>query len=55
MAAEEKDNFWVWIGGLIVVVVILVGLLKQDETKHLTGAQEELKAEVAAQINNRKK
>lgn len=53
--AEEKDNFWVWIGALIVVVIILVGLLKKDETKHLSSAHEELKAEVAAQIANRKK
>ena len=53
--AEEKDNFWVWIGGLIVVVIILVGMLKQDETKHLTGGAEELSAEVDAQIANRRK
>ncbi|MEQ1635681.1 MAG: hypothetical protein ABL903_03245 [Methylococcales bacterium] len=33
--AKEKDNFWLWIGALIVVTVILVGMLKQDEVKHL--------------------
>lgn len=32
---KEKDNFWLWIGAIIVVTVILVGMLKQDETKHL--------------------
>lgn len=33
--AKEKDNFWLWIGGLIVVTVVLVMMLKADETKHL--------------------
>ena len=33
--AQEKDNFWVYIGGLIAVTVILVFLLKGRETEHL--------------------
>lgn len=52
---QEKDNFWLWIGGLIVVTVVLVLLLKQDETKHLTGGAEELSAEIDKQIMNRRK
>ncbi len=32
---QEKDNFWLYIGGLIVTVVILVFLLKSRETEHL--------------------
>jgi hypothetical protein len=33
--AQEKDNFWVYIGGLIAVTVILVFMLKGRETEHL--------------------
>ena len=53
--AEEKDNFWLWIGGLIAVVIILVFMLKSRETEHLTGGYEELQKEVEAQIANRRK
>ena len=52
MAEQEKDNMWTWIGALIVVTVVLVMLLKKDETKHLTGGYEELNAEVKAQLNS---
>ncbi len=52
---QEKDNFWVWIGGLIVTVVILVFILKGRETEHLaSGAVAESQAEVAAEISARK-
>ena len=53
--AEEKDKFWLWIGGLIVGVIILVIMLKGRETEHLTGGYEELQAEVDAQIANRRR
>jgi NADH:ubiquinone oxidoreductase subunit 6 (subunit J) len=33
--AEKKDNFWMYIGAIIVVTLVLVMMLKQDETKHL--------------------
>jgi len=47
---QEKDNFWLYIGGLIAVTIFLVVLLKGRETEHLAdGGYEELKAEVAAQ------
>ena len=52
---QEKDNFWIWIGGLIVTVVILVMVLKGRETEHLaSGAVAESQAEVAAEISARK-
>ena len=50
MAEQEKDNMWTWIGVLIVVTVVLVMLLKKDETKHLTGGYEELNAQVKSQL-----
>ncbi len=44
---QEKDNFWLYIGGLIVATVILVIMLKGRETEHLsTGAYDELKSEI---------
>jgi len=55
MAEQEKDNFWLWIGGLIVATVILVFMLKSRETEHLTGGYEELQQEVNAQIANRRR
>jgi hypothetical protein len=51
MAEQEKDNMILWLGALIVVTVTLVLLLKEDETKHLTGGYEELNAEVSKQLN----
>ena len=50
MAEQEKDNMWVWIGGLIVITVILVFMLKGRETEHLTGGYEELDAEIKQQM-----
>ena len=49
MAEQEKDNFWLYIGGLIAVTIFLVVMLKGRETEHLGNGYEELKAEVAAQ------
>lgn len=55
MAEKEKDNFWLWIGGLIVVTVILVFTLKSRETEHLaSGAVAESQAEVTAALKARK-
>lgn len=50
MAEKEKDNFWLYIGGLIVATVLLVLILKGRETEHLTGGYEELQKEVSAQM-----
>jgi hypothetical protein len=33
--AQEKDNTWVIVGVCIAAIVLLVVLLKKDETKHL--------------------
>ncbi|MGR9073946.1 MAG: hypothetical protein ACU833_12860 [Gammaproteobacteria bacterium] len=51
MAEQEKDNFWVWVGGLIVITVILVFMLKARETEHLQGGYEQLDNEVKQQMN----
>lgn len=57
--AEEKDKFWLWIGGLILVTIILVFTLKSRETEHLSGdtgaAIQESQAEQIEQIKNRRK
>jgi len=51
MAEQQKDNFWLYIGGLIAITVVLVIMLKGRETEHLqTNAYDEIKAEVAKQI-----
>jgi hypothetical protein len=43
----EKDNFWLYIGGLIVVTVILVLILKGRETESVPyQAHSELKAQL---------
>lgn len=54
--ADKKDNFWVWIGALIVVTVILVTMLKSDETKHLaTPGASVTDAQAAAALEKTKK
>lgn len=54
--ANEKDNFWVWIGALVVVTVILVAMLKSDETKHLaTPGASVTDAQAAAALEKTKK
>ena len=50
MAEAKKDTFWFKIGGLIVVVILLVLMLKGRETEHLTGGYEELDQQVKAQM-----
>ena len=47
---KEKDNFWLYIGGIIVATILLVVVLKGRETEHLTGGYEELQNEVSAQM-----
>lgn len=31
MAEKEKDMFWVWVGGLVVAVILLVVMVKGSE------------------------
>ena len=51
---EEKDYFWFYIAGLIAVTIVLVLMLKADETKHLQrGAVAQSQAEVFAKIENK--
>lgn len=52
---QEKDNTWLIAGVAIAAVILLVVLLKQDETKHLqSGAVAELQAETFKNIEKRK-
>jgi hypothetical protein len=53
---NEKDNFWLYIGGLIVVTIVLVLMLKSREME-VSGAgdaQNQLKAEVDKQLSKTK-
>jgi hypothetical protein len=53
---QEKDYFWFYIGGLIAVTVVLVLMLKADETKHLeSGVVAQSQAEVFQKIENKHK
>lgn len=54
---EEKDNFWLWIGVVIIGAVIGVFLLKARENEVSgwdNGAIQESKAEVNKQISKAK-
>ncbi len=55
---EEKDNFWLWIGVVIISAVIGVFLLKARENEVSgwdNGAIQESKSEVNKQLSNAKK
>ncbi len=50
----EKDNTWVIVGICIASIVLLVVLLKKDETKHLqSGAVAQLQSETFSKIEKR--
>jgi ubiquinone biosynthesis protein COQ9 len=52
---QEKDNFWLWIGAIIVAVIIGVFLFKARETSSVPyKAYEETKSEVERQIQGAK-
>jgi hypothetical protein len=54
---QEKDNFWLYIGALIVAVIIGVFLLKARENEASgweNGAYEQSKAEVEKQLQKSK-
>ena len=54
--AQEKDYFWFYIGGLIAATVVLVLMLKADETKHLqSGAVQQLQNETFQKVEARHK
>jgi hypothetical protein len=49
--AQEKDNTWVYVGVAIASIILLVVLLKKDETKHLaSGAVAASNAEIDAKL-----
>jgi hypothetical protein len=49
--AQEKDNTWVWVGFAIACIILLVVMLKKDETKHLqSGAVAASNAEIDAKL-----
>ena len=51
---EEKDNTWVIVGVCIAAIILLVVLLKKDETKHLqSGTVAELQKETFSKIEKR--
>ncbi|MDO9163680.1 MAG: hypothetical protein Q8N35_07845 [Methylococcaceae bacterium] len=51
---QEKDYFWFYIGGLIVATIVLVLMLKADETKHLaSGVVAEQQKETFTKIEKR--
>ena len=50
----EKDNTWVIVGVCIAAIVLLVVMLKKDETKHLeSGAVAALQTETFSKIEKR--
>lgn len=52
--AQEKDNTWIIVGCAIASIILLVVLLKKDETKHLqSGAVAASNAEVDAKLAKR--
>ena len=52
--AQEKDNTWIIVGVCIASIVLLVVLLKKDETKHLaSGAVAQSNSEVFSKIEKR--
>jgi len=51
---EEKDNLWLIVGVCIAAIIVLVVMLKADETKHLqSGAVAESQKEVFAKVEKR--
>jgi hypothetical protein len=53
--AQEKDYTWTIVGVAIASIIVLVVLLKKDETKHLqSGAVAASNAEIDAKLSQRK-
>jgi hypothetical protein len=52
---QEKDNFWLYIGAVIVAAIIGVFLLKSREMESVpTSAYNETRSQVEKQISNAK-
>jgi hypothetical protein len=55
MELDKEDNFWLWIGALIVAVIIGVFLLKSREMESVPAdAYAETKAQVEKQMQKAK-
>jgi len=53
---QEKDNFWLYIGALIVAVIIGVFLLKSREMESVpTDAYNQTRGEIERQLEKAKK
>ena len=51
---QEKDNTWVIVGVCIAAIILLVVMLKKDETKHLeSGTVQALQQETFSKIEKR--
>ncbi|TAL51898.1 MAG: hypothetical protein EPN89_02640 [Methylovulum sp.] len=51
---EESNTMWWVVGGCIAGIILLVVLLKKDETKHLqSGAVAQLQSETFSKIEKR--
>jgi hypothetical protein len=51
---QEKDNTWIWVGFAIACIILLVVMLKKDETKHLkSGVVAASNAEVDQELAKR--
>ena len=51
---EEKDNMWLIVGLCIAAIIVIVVMLKADETKHLqSGAVAESQKTVFAKVEKR--
>jgi hypothetical protein len=48
---KEKDNFLLYVGGIVAVTVVLVMMLKADETKHLLNGSGDLTKEQITKKN----
>jgi hypothetical protein len=52
---NEKDNFWIYIGGIIAMAIVLVIMLKSRETESVPySAFAETNAQVEKQISGAK-
>ena len=53
MAEEkEKDNFLLYVGGIVLVTAILAMMLKQDETKHLKYQPDPTKEQLTKKVTH---
>jgi hypothetical protein len=49
---KEKDNFLLYVGGVVALTVVLALMLKQDETKHLQYQKDPTKEELTKKMTH---